>query len=82
MPLIPLSFTKDWTDPTDFPTIETDEAKVRADMQLLHNEVRDYINEDLIPTLEDEYARKEELDDIVAGISPDLEACEEILSEM
>ena len=51
-------------------------------MQLLHNEVRDYINEDLIPTLDEEFALKEELDDIMAGISPDLEACEEILSEM
>ena len=31
-------FTKDWNNPTDFPTIEANEAKVRADMQLLHDE--------------------------------------------
>ena len=38
------SFTKLWTSPADFPTIETDEAQVRADMQALHDEAKDGIN--------------------------------------
>lgn len=33
-------FTKNWTNPTDFPTIETDETKVRSDMQILHDETK------------------------------------------
>jgi len=45
MAITTFSFTKDWTNPTDFPTIETSEAQVRADLQILHNETRDKINE-------------------------------------
>lgn len=37
-------FTKLWTSSADFPTVETDEAKVRADMQLLHDESKDGLN--------------------------------------
>lgn len=40
----PLTFTKSWEDPTDFPTYEPDEAQVRADLQYLHNEMRDAFN--------------------------------------
>ena len=36
-----LKFTKDWTNPADFPTVETDEVQVRQDLQQLHSEVRD-----------------------------------------
>ena len=39
-----LKFTKLWTNHDDFPTVETREAVVRSDMQLLFNEIRDYIN--------------------------------------
>lgn len=39
-----LNFTKKWTDHAAFPTIETDEAKVRADMQALHDETRAGLN--------------------------------------
>ena len=39
-----LTFSKDWTNAEDFPTYEANEEQVRADMQLLHNETRDYIN--------------------------------------
>lgn len=38
------SFTKLWTNPVDFPTVETDENRVRADMQLLHDEAKDGLN--------------------------------------
>ena len=39
-----LKFTKLWTNHDDFPTVETREEVVRSDMQLLFNEIRDYIN--------------------------------------
>ena len=39
-----LKFTKLWTRHADFPTVETDENQVRADMQLLHDEAKDGLN--------------------------------------
>lgn len=38
-------FTKKWTSPSDFPTVETDESKVRADAQLLHDESKNAIHQ-------------------------------------
>lgn len=38
------SFRKRWTNPEDFPTFETDETKVREDMQELFDELAAYIN--------------------------------------
>ncbi len=35
-----LVFTKDWTNPLDFPTYEPNEEQVREDMQLLHDETK------------------------------------------
>lgn len=46
-----LGFTRNWENPADFPTIEMDETKVRQDMQSLHDEVKDYINDKLIPAV-------------------------------
>lgn len=40
-----LKFTKLWTSSTDFPTIQTDETKVRSDMQLLHDEALTGLNQ-------------------------------------
>lgn len=37
-------FSKDWRNPSDFPTVETDENKVREDMQLLHEETKNAIH--------------------------------------
>lgn len=37
-------FTKLWTDPAAFPTVETDEVQVRADMQVLHDESKNGLN--------------------------------------
>lgn len=45
------SFTKDWTNPVDFPTYEDNETQVRDDMQYLFNELKAYINEILLPGL-------------------------------
>lgn len=36
-------FTKSWLDPSDFPTIEADETKVREDLQCLHEETKQAI---------------------------------------
>lgn len=48
-----LKFTRDWNNTSDFPTYEENEQKVRADMQALHDETKEFINETLIPELED-----------------------------
>ena len=52
MALDKLSYTKDWTNPEDFPTVELSEEQVRADMQVLYNEIKTFLNETLIPKLE------------------------------
>ena len=52
MSLNKLNFTKDWTNPSDFPTVEVNEEQVRADQQLLFNEIKAFLNTKLIPDLE------------------------------
>ena len=44
MALTKLEYTKVWTDPDDFPTIETDETQVREDIQLLYDEAKNALN--------------------------------------
>ena len=44
MSLSRVIYTKDWNRPSDFPTIETSEAQVRADIQELYNQVRSGVN--------------------------------------
>jgi hypothetical protein len=39
-----LNYTKDWRNPADFPTVETDESQVREDMQILFDEARNALN--------------------------------------
>lgn len=39
-----MKFDKDWTNPSDFPTHESQESKVREDMQYLFNSIRDQFN--------------------------------------
>lgn len=39
-----LEFTKNWENPLDFPTYEAEEHKIRADLQLLHNEAKAALN--------------------------------------
>lgn len=50
MGLSHLSFRRDWKNPADFPTVEPDEATVRADLQYHPDAIKDYINETLIPS--------------------------------
>ena len=47
-----LKFTRDWNSSADFPTYEENEQKVRADLQALHDETKEFINEKLIPGIE------------------------------
>lgn len=47
-----LAFTKSWTSASDFPTYEDSETKVRADLQELHNQTKEYINEQLVPAMQ------------------------------
>lgn len=47
-----LAFTKSWTSAADFPTYEDSETKVRADLQELHNQTKEYINEQLVPAMQ------------------------------
>ena len=54
-----LQFTKNWNNPDDFPTVELSEEKVRADMQLLHDEVKNYLNDTLIPAVVEDGATEE-----------------------
>lgn len=84
-----LQYTKDWKNVEDFPTYESNETQVREDQQLLFDEVRDYLNDVLSPAVEEEtndirakYATKDELDDTVSGISPDLKKTEEVLGAL
>ena len=44
MSLSKLFYTKDWNNPEDFPTYETREVQVRADMQLLYDEIKAAFN--------------------------------------
>lgn len=49
------AYSKSWEKPEDFPTYEPDESRVRADLQLLHDEAKDAINR-LIDALNDSSA--------------------------
>lgn len=94
MGLSKVQFTKDWTNPDDFPTVETSEAKVREDMQALHDEMKDFVNNTLTVETDAEVARldgeieridntkatKEELIDVVQGQVPDNSISEQKLS--
>lgn len=69
-----LEFLNTWLDRDRFPTHETNESKVRADLQCLHDETQQYINTQLIPALVEilgQKASKEALNNLVAGQVPD-----------
>lgn len=54
-----LSYEKVWTSNADFPTYQTDEEKVREDMQYHPDAVRNYVNGILLPALEGKTAAGE-----------------------
>lgn len=72
------NFSKRWTDSspeTGFPTFEPDEAKVRADMQYLFDELAAYINTYITPRLNTDESQirtaQEAIEDLVLGSIPD-----------
>lgn len=60
-----LEFKKSWESAEDFPTFEQDEAQVRKDMQALHDETKDYLNEKLLPQMEEELGKKANDDNVL-----------------
>ena len=44
MAFLPLEYTKSWNSQADFPTYESDERQVRADLQLLYDEAKEGLN--------------------------------------
>ena len=48
-----LHFTKDWNNAEDFPVVAKDAAQARANIQALHDETKNYINDELVPALQD-----------------------------
>ena len=59
------SFKRLWTSAEDFPTIEVSEEQVRADMQALHDEMKDGLNH-LMDELETKQAESNAADSIGA----------------
>lgn len=79
MALSKISFSKNWTNPDDFPTYEGTESKVREDMQLLHDETKEFINNTLTVELDAvqsnnvaTFATQAALNAVIAGISPEI----------
>jgi hypothetical protein len=52
MEKIKLEYSKDWRNPADFPAVETDEVRVREDLQFLYSEIQTFVNTKLIPAME------------------------------
>ena len=73
MGLSRLSFLRDWTNPADFPTVEPDEAKVRADLQYHPDAIKEYINKTLIPSHDSLTSAKHSHDNktVLDGITAD-----------
>lgn len=46
-----LQYSKDWRNPSDFATYENNEERVRADMQFLFDEIKNWANSGLLPAL-------------------------------
>lgn len=52
-----LEFTRNWENAGDYPTVLMDEAQIRKDMQSLHDEAKDYLNNQLGPYIDAHAAR-------------------------
>lgn len=59
MPIIyeNLDFSKEWTDSDDFPTRESSESQVREDIQLLFDELKNYINNVIVVAINNQESR-------------------------
>ena len=58
------AFSKTWESAEDFPTVELSEERVRADMQALHDEMKEYVNDVLIKDVAESF---DAVADVVAG---------------
>lgn len=67
-------------EPNDVGGLSAAELKAKFDEG--GKAIKTYLNDTLLQEIEDQLATKEELDDVVAGISPDLKATELVLSQM
>ena len=80
-------FTKDMAiisalddEPNDVGGLSAAELKAKFDEG--GKAIQTYLNGTLLTEINTQFATKAELDDVVAGISPDLTATEAVLSEM
>ena len=58
------AFSKTWESAEDFPTVELSEEQVRADMQALHDEMKEYVNDVLIKDVAESF---DAVADVVVG---------------
>ena len=58
------AFSKTWESAEDFPTVELSEEKVRADMQALHDEMKEYVNGVLIKDVAESF---DAVSDVMVG---------------
>lgn len=58
------AFSKTWKSAEDFPTVELSEERVRADMQALHDEMKEYVNGVLIKDVAESF---DAVADVMAG---------------
>lgn len=58
------AFSKTWKSVDDFPTVELSEERVRADMQALHDEMKEYVNGVLIKDVAESF---DAVADVVVG---------------
>ncbi len=49
MSINPLSYSKEWTRNTDFPAVVDNETQARQNMQYLFTELKNYLNQQLLP---------------------------------
>lgn len=54
------SFTKNWNDPEDFPPVVSNATQARANIQLLHDETKAFINDTLAPAIQAAATKAEE----------------------
>ena len=51
MSINPLSYSKEWTNRTDFPAVVDNETQARQNMQYLFTELKNYLNQHLLPSV-------------------------------
>ena len=47
-----LNYSKEWTNPQDFPAVASDETQARKNIQLLFDEIRDFVNKYINPAVD------------------------------